>query len=115
MRISRMDRRQVTRGLVAGVAAASTLTIRLPYRDGPAGRSRRRRACWRDLADLTRAQELGLSVPRMSFAASGAEESYDEIMPAVIDFMDSVSTLRRTHARCRPLRSMPYSIAHRNC
>jgi lysozyme family protein len=47
---------------------------------------------WRDLADLAQeAQRLGLSVPRMSLAASQGGGGFDETMPAVVDFMDNIA------------------------
>jgi lysozyme family protein len=96
MRKGIFDRRQVTTGLAAGLAAAGTLPLQmlLPGSSAPAGTSGPAAPrVWRDLADLTqRAQELGLSVPRMSFAAAAAEETYNETLPAVIELMDSVES-----------------------
>jgi lysozyme family protein len=89
---AKVDRRQVT----AGFAAALTLPLSARL---PGGRALAQTASgtgtggWRELAELAQeAQRLGLAVPRISLSASAAGEAFNEALPAVIDFMDSVAT-----------------------
>jgi len=93
------DRRQVTTGLATGLAAALTLplSVRLP---GARALAETATATgtgpWHELAELSqKAQRLGLSVPRMSLSASAAGDAFNETMPAVVDFMDSVQASAR--------------------
>jgi len=46
---------------------------------------------WSELGRLTqKAQRLGLSVPRMSIGPESLKADYDTVMPAVVDFIDSI-------------------------
>jgi lysozyme family protein len=82
------DRRQVSAGLAAAMAA--------PFAGGLIGvtpaRAQRYGGTWSSLANLSEeATRLGLSVPRMGLAPSSASEDFNEVQPAIVDFMDSVS------------------------
>jgi lysozyme family protein len=81
------DRRQVSAGLAAALAAPFTAGLGvLP------ARAQRYGGPWSSLAALSEeAQKLGLSVPRMGLAPSSGTEDFNEIQPAIVDFMDSVS------------------------
>ncbi len=88
-RWAKLDRRQVTAGIAASLALP--LSVRLLDRSAVAQTTTAGTNAWRDLADLSQeAQRLGLSVPRMSLAASAGGGGFDETMPAVLNFMDSV-------------------------
>jgi lysozyme family protein len=85
-----LDRRQVGRGLVAAAAVAPSLSIpQLAF----AGNAAASADPWVELDALTQAAEaLGLSAPRMSLGPATATSDYNEIAPAIIDFMDSVQS-----------------------
>jgi len=79
-------RRQVSTGLAAAVALP--LAGRLP---GASVLAQTAGGAWERLSELTaEAQRLGLSAPRTSLMPSRGGDAFDETMPALIDFMDSV-------------------------
>lgn len=83
-----LDRRQVGRGLVAAAAAVPTLSL---PRLALAGDAVASADPWVELDALTKAaEELGISAPRMSLGPATATSDYNEIAPALIDFIDSV-------------------------
>jgi lysozyme family protein len=87
MSLGNVDRRRFT----AGLAAAATLPLLPPVTITPAA-AQKARGTWSALADLSEeAQRLGLSVPRMGLTASSASEDFNEVQPAIVDFMDSVA------------------------
>jgi lysozyme family protein len=89
-RWAKVDRRKVTAGLAASLALP--LFPRLIADRAVAQTTAAGTNVWRDLADLSQeAQRLGLSVPRMSLSASAGGGGFNETMPAVVDFMDSVA------------------------
>lgn len=88
-RWAKLDRRQIT----TGIAASLTLPLTAGFLPSSAAAQTATADAnaWRDLADLSQeAQRLGLSVPRMSLSASAGGGGYNEIMPAVLNLMDSV-------------------------
>jgi len=84
----KVDRRRV---MTAGLAAVAVAPLGVRLWSGPAWAQAPGRSTWSSLTDLSEeAQRLGLSVPRMGAAPSGAADDFEELQPAIIDFMDSI-------------------------
>ncbi|MEQ1576863.1 MAG: hypothetical protein ABL894_04350 [Hyphomicrobium sp.] len=87
-----LDRRQLGRGLIAAVALAPVA----PWRQlAHAGETAAAASAdpWVELDAMTKAAEtLGLSAPRMTLGPATASGDYNEVAPAIIDFIDSVET-----------------------
>ncbi len=82
-----LNRRQVLGAGAAALAVPLAGRLVAPALAQTAGSSN----TWGSLAALSQeAQRLGLAVPRMSLSASAGGGGYDETMPAIVDFMDSV-------------------------
>ena len=86
-----LDRRQLGRGLIA---AAVVLPVTPWSHIARAGESAAASADpWVELDALTKAAEaLGLSAPRMSLGPATATGDYNDVAPAIIDFIDGVQT-----------------------
>lgn len=84
----KLDRRRL---MTAGLAAAAAAPLGARLWSGAALAQAPARSTWSSLNDLAEeAQRLGLSVPRMSAAPSAGGDDFEELQPAIIDFMDSV-------------------------
>ena len=84
-----LDRRQFGRGLVASAALAPSIS--LPSLARAASSAAASADPWVELDAMTKAAEaLGLSAPRMSLGPTTATSDYNDIAPALIDFIDSV-------------------------
>lgn len=86
-----LDRRQLGRGLIA---AAVVLPVTPWSQIARAGETVAASADpWLELDALTKAAEaLGLSAPRMSLGPATATGDYNEVAPAIIDFIDGVQS-----------------------
>ncbi|HEX2839886.1 hypothetical protein [Hyphomicrobium sp.] len=83
-----LDRRQLGAGFAAAMALPLAARLDLSSAFAQEGRG-----TWSALSNLSEeAQRLGLSVPRMSLAPASASEDFSEIQPAIVDFMDSVTS-----------------------
>ncbi|WP_295558047.1 hypothetical protein [uncultured Hyphomicrobium sp.] len=83
-----LDRRQMGAGLAA--AMAMPFVVRL---ETPSALAQSSRGTWSQLTDLSEeAQRLGLSVPRMGLAPAAGTEEFSEIQPAIVDFMDGITS-----------------------
>ena len=92
----KLDRRQLGRGLVAAAAVTPTLSLSGLARAG-AGYAGPSADPWVELNGMTKAAEaLGLSAPRMALGPATATSDYNDIAPAIIDFIDSVQTSAET-------------------
>jgi lysozyme family protein len=84
-----IDRRRLGQGLIAAAATAPfAAKARLAFAGGTAAASA---DPWVELDAMTKAAEaLGLSAPQMSLGPMTATSDYNDIAPAIIDFIDSV-------------------------
>lgn len=83
-----LDRRQLGAGFAAAMALPLVARLDLSSAFAQEGRG-----TWSALTNLSEeAQRLGLSVPRMGLAPASASEDFSEIQPAIVDFMDSVTS-----------------------
>jgi lysozyme family protein len=91
-------RRYVTidrRRFGAGLAAGATLPLVSRLSVGTALAQTSGSGPWAELDALTaEAEKLGLSAPAMSLGPQVTGEGYNELLPAVIDFMDNVDISR---------------------
>jgi lysozyme family protein len=84
----KLDRRRL---LTVGLAAAAAAPLGARILTRPAVAQATGKSTWSSLTDLAEeAQRLGLSVPRMGAQPSTATDNFEELQPAIIDFIDGI-------------------------